>query len=278
MKRDLQPTGERVIEDAYQHSIGAYTIYAMHAASYAFVENMCKNKVVLDLGCGSGYGTERISNVARTTYGVDISQEAVDYARDKYRKDNLHFQKVDIDEHLPFADNTFDVVLSFQVIEHVQDDEAYVRQANRVLAPNGVFVVITPDRKNRLLPGQRPWNRWHVREYDGDQLFGLINKYIPVSKRLNMGAPWKIAKVEINRYRLLKWVCLPATLPFMPEFVRVGALNAIHRLAAMRSRPPTRERPRNFGFDESDLIISENAENSLNVIIVAQKTCKEIEM
>jgi|GEM_PF-636227 len=271
MKANQLPTGERVIEDAYQHSIGAYTIYAMHAASYAFVEEICKGKSILDLGCGSGYGTRRISNICSSALGVDISQEAIGYASEKYQKDNLRFQKIDANQPLPFIDNAFDVVLSFQVIEHIQKDSEYLREASRVLVPGGILVVITPDRANRLLPGQKPWNRWHVREYDIDSLYELVNRQIPVIKKLKMGAPWEIAKTEINRYQLTKLICLPVTLPFMPEKIRVNALNLIHKFISKHPRRPASHKKDKYNFDETAMIISEDAENSLNLIIIAQK-------
>lgn len=124
MKINLEPTGERAIEDAYRGSLGAYTIYAMHGASYRFVQDLCADKCVLDLGCGSGYGSHRIAAVAREVQGVDVAADAVAYAQQKYRHPGLSFRQIIAGQPLPFADGYFDVVLSFQVIEHVHDDNA----------------------------------------------------------------------------------------------------------------------------------------------------------
>lgn len=270
MKSDLEATGERVIEDAYMHSIGAYTIFVMHAASYGYVESICKGKKVLDLGCGSGYGTTRISHVATEAHGVDVSSAAIDYATEKYRKDNLHFRTIEPGCPLPYSDGSFDVVLSFQVIEHVLDDSGYIAEASRLLAPGGKLVVITPDRQNRLFPWQKPWNRWHLREYDINSLFDLVNKHVRVTAKLKMGAPWKIASVEIKRYRLTKWLCLPFTLPWVPESLRIGGLNLIHRLVAKPKSPPGTATIKEFSFDETAMIIAPEPKNSLNLIIVAQ--------
>ncbi|MCD9086157.1 class I SAM-dependent methyltransferase [Stenotrophomonas sp. SY1] len=271
MKIELEPTGERVIEDAYMHTLGAYTIYSMHAASYRFAEEICGDKKVLDLGCGSGYGAMRLSQKAAEVYGVDISGEAIAYADENYQRDNLHFQKIEPDARLPFPDSSFDVVLSFQVIEHVSDEDGYLQEARRVLAPGGTLIVITPDRRNRLFPGQKPWNRWHLREYDMDTLANLIGRHLSITKRFRMGASWKIASVEINRYRRTKWLCLPATLPFLPDSIRIAALNLAHRVLAARNRPRNASEINEFCFDERDFIIDEEAENSLNLIITAQK-------
>lgn len=269
MKIDLEPTGERVIEDAYQHSLGAYTIYTMHAASYGFVENMCSERRVLDLGCGSGYGAMRLAKIASEVHGVDVAEDAISYAKDRFKSKNLYFHRIDPSEQLPFADASFDVVLSFQVIEHVSDEDGYLREARRLLKPGGTLVVITPDRKNRLLPGQKPWNRWHLREYDMSTLVKLISRHFTVKQTLQMGARWEIASIEIKRYSRTKWLCLPATLPGMPDFIRIGALNLVHRVIG-KAKTTSSSAIQEFEFDEHDFIISEDQENSLNLVVTAQ--------
>lgn len=271
MNVHLEPTGERVLEDSYQQSLGKYTIYAMHAASYRFVEPLCAGKKVLDLGCGSGYGTHRISGVAEVAHGMDVASDAIAYAKALYESENLHFLQVEAGSPLPFVDASFDVILSFQVIEHVNDDDAYLREARRLLKPGGTLVVITPDRKNRLLPGQKPWNRWHLREYAMADLANLIGKHFRVVNQLRMGADWPIAATEIKRYTRTKWLALPATLPFVPEFLRQWALNLIHTLIdrAKSAEPPAVTR--DYGFDESDFLIEENPPHSMNLIVVARR-------
>src|SRR3546814_14320183 len=85
---------------------------------------------------------------------MDVAGYAIAYAKSHYTNENLHFLKVQADSPLPYPAASFDVVLSFQVIEHVLDDDAYLREARRILKPGGTLVVLTPDRKNRLLPGR----------------------------------------------------------------------------------------------------------------------------
>jgi len=273
MKPDLEMTGERVLEDDYQRSIGGYTIYAMHAASYAFAEPLCIGKRVLDLGCGSGYGTHRIAQHAAETYGVDVASDAIAFARARYVKSNLHFARIDAGARLPFDEGSFDVVLSFQVIEHVKDDAAYLREARRVMKAGGTLVLITPDRRHRLLPGQKPWNRWHLREYGLDELADLAARQFNVVRRLRMGAAWPIAKVEIERYVRTKWLTLPMTLPFVPEPLRIAGLNALHRLmgAGAGARKPLAESIGGYDFGEQDFVIGEDPPNSLNLVIVAER-------
>ncbi|HEY4529478.1 MAG TPA: methyltransferase domain-containing protein [Luteimonas sp.] len=271
MKPNLEVTGERVLEDDYRQSLGGYTIYAMHAASYAFAEPLCAGKRVLDLGCGSGYGTHRIAGHAAEVHGVDVAADAVAFADARYRKSNLHFRQVAAGARLPFEDGSFDVVLSFQVIEHVEDPAGYLGEAHRVLAPGGSLVLITPDRRNRLLPMQRPWNRWHLHEYSLEELAGFAARQFRVVRRLRMGAPWAIARVEIERYARTKWLTLPMTLPFMPEWVRVAGLDVVHRLMGARTTRRAPEPQAGYGFGEADFIIAEDPPNSLNLVVVAER-------
>lgn len=262
-----------MIEGAYVRSLEAYVIYIMHIASYDFAQPLCAGKVVLDLGCGSGYGAARIAQEAASVHGVDVDAHAVNFATERYALENLQFSKIEPDCPLPFADHSYDVVLSFQVIEHVLDHDAYLREAHRMLKPGGVMVVVTPDRRHRLLPGQRPWNRWHLREYSSRQLDQLMGRYFAIESSLRMGAEWSIAGVEIRRYKRTKWLTLPFTLPFVPEQLRRRGLDLLHRLRAKPGNVGSGEcvAVQDFGFDESAMRIERDAENSLNLVVVGRK-------
>lgn len=274
MKIELEPTGERVIEDAYLGSVGAYVIYQMHAASYAFAEPHCRGRDVLDLGCGSGYGTHRIAAVAAHATGVDVAPDAVEFARARYVSDNLAYRVVPQSGPLPFADASFDVVLSFQVIEHVSDTRAYLEEARRVLRPGGTLVLITPDRSRRLLPGQKPWNRWHLREYSLAALVAEVEPVLHIESGLRMGAPNHVARHEMRRYLRTKWLTLPVTLPFLPERFRRWGLDAMHRLLGRRARVSATEpakRSVDYGFGEGDFIFAADAPNPMNLVLIARK-------
>ena len=77
----LEPTGERMIVDAYQSSPQARLIYLMHVVTYQFAEAFTRDRRVLDFGCGSGYGSAMIACGAREVVGVDVAEEAVAFAR-----------------------------------------------------------------------------------------------------------------------------------------------------------------------------------------------------
>jgi SAM-dependent methyltransferase len=272
MSTGLEATGERVIEDAYRESLGGYVIYLMHIASYQFARTYCAGRRVLDLGCGSGYGAASLIDIADSVTAVDVSAEAVAFASGRYRAANLSFQKIDEESPLPFHDMQFDVVLSFQVIEHVVDDAAYLREARRVLKTGGVMIIVTPNRGVRLLPFQKPWNRWHVREYAMASLQRVVAPWLEIRKAHYMGAEDKVANVEIKRYRMVKWAMLPLTLPFIPEAMRCRGLDAVHAMRAKKSGQSTRTiAAPSFDFDASVMQIGLAVPNPLNLVLVVER-------
>jgi SAM-dependent methyltransferase len=229
MTATLETTGERMVEEGYRSTLAGQAIFLMHVASYEFVVDFCRGKRVLDLGCGSGYGAAIISEVAASVHAVDVSADAIRFATQTYGRENITYSEIVSDAPLAFRDKEFDVVLSFQVLEHVHDDAAYLAEAARVLAPAGVMVLITPDRRHRLLPGQRPWNRWHLREYGQDNLSTLVRRSFTIEQFLFMEADPEVGSIELRRYRLLKWATLPFTFPGCPEWLRQRGLAILHR-------------------------------------------------
>lgn len=268
MNDDLPLSGERVIED-YKSSPGTYAIYLMHVASYEFAKRYAAGKRVLDLGCGSGYGAAMIAEVAKEVVGVDVSSEAVSYAAGRYCTENLRFRCISSGQPLPFPERSFDVVLSFQVIEHIVADDAYVEEARRLLADDGTLIMITPNRSVRLFSGQRPWNRWHVREYDSSTLLKLLNDEDYETSMLFMTAQGEIAALELSRYRRMKWITWPFTLSWIPDAWRVHALNLLHMLSDAGKQPGRTNAPHDFSI--RDISIGEEADCALNLVAISRR-------
>jgi SAM-dependent methyltransferase len=262
----LEPTGERMIMEHYKSSPEDYVIYLLHIATYDFAEQFTRGKRVLDYGCGSGYGSARIAAGAAKITAVDVADDAIAYASAEFGGANLEFIAIDPAQPLPFDDASFDTVLSFQVFEHVRDTGRYLSEIRRVLAPGGRLVLVTPDRSTRLLPLQRPWNRWHLHEYGKRELASTLARHFEEVEVLEMTAKPEMIDIELRRCNRLRWMTLPVTLPIMPDSWRVAALNLIHRIRGESAR--TGE-PREFPFSASDVRIAAHAAPSVNLVALA---------
>lgn len=156
---------ERIVPDTTSPGI-----VALHLARYVFAERWCADREVLDLGCGAGYGSFRLSRAARTVVGGDVSAEAIEYAQSHYGAPNLEFRILDALQ-LPFEDGDFDTVCCFETIEHVDDAETLVREVARVTRPGGTFVASTPRVE---VTTQSPANPYHRVEFSADDFAALL--------------------------------------------------------------------------------------------------------
>jgi SAM-dependent methyltransferase len=129
---------ERIIPDET-----ASGVVAIHLARYAFARGFCAGRSVLDAACGVGYGSAYLARSAASVLGIDIDSETVAYARSRYGQAGPRFETMDASS-LDLADASFDVICSFETIEHVEDPDAAVAEAARVLRSDGVYVVSTP--------------------------------------------------------------------------------------------------------------------------------------
>lgn len=264
----LNATGERMIVEEYSSSIEDYVIYLMHIASYRWVADFIRNKRVLDFGCGSGYGAAEMAEHATSVEAIDVSEEAIAHASASFAKPNLRYASFDPEKLLPFEDGSFDVVTSFQVIEHVEDFDLYVAEARRVLVSGGLFIVITPDRAYRLFAWQKPWNRWHVDEFSSRGLKTLLDRHFDQVDMMAMSGDAALCKPELDRCRKLKWMTSPFTVGIYPRPLRVGLLNVLHAFSSRKGN----DRPKkDFPLDESQVKIGHDLQPSLNLVAIAHK-------
>lgn len=145
--------------------------YVFQRSLLAYVEaaKLISGKV-LEIGTGSGYGIEIISPVADEFVTVDKFETS---ALEKIKgHDNVEFIQMNIPPLIGLEDNSFDFVISFQVIEHIKNDHDFVKEIQRVLKPGGKFIVTTP---NKTMSISR--NPWHIREYKIDELTNMLEKY-----------------------------------------------------------------------------------------------------
>lgn len=152
---------------------------------------------VLEIGCADGYGSKVLAAAAGSVTGIDNSAEAVDCARARHGGGNLAFQ-VCRGEELPFPEASFDKVVAFHVIEHIEADEAFVAGLARALRPGGALILSTPNRRHRLKPGEKPWFKYHVREYGRDDLAALLGRHFSGTDIKFINGPETAFKMELR--------------------------------------------------------------------------------
>ncbi|MBW4057275.1 MAG: class I SAM-dependent methyltransferase, partial [Proteobacteria bacterium] len=194
----LQAEEHDIINDDHFFSIEEYVLHLMHRSDYERAQRLVSSKVVLDLGCNCGYGTNLLSQSCNSIIGVDVSPTAIETAKSKYRRNDLSFKIVD-GITLPFETDTFDVVTSFQVIEHLTDYNVYFSEVRRVLKPDGLLLLTTPNAAIRVKPGAKPWNRFHVHEFRGDELAKFLRGYFPLVEVFGKFAAEHVYAIEYNR-------------------------------------------------------------------------------
>jgi SAM-dependent methyltransferase len=130
--------------------------------------------------------------------GLDVDRRAVAHAAKQYSVSGVEFKTYN-GKHLPFADNTLDVVLAMHVIEHVGDAPGFVGEVNRVLKSGGKFVCVTPDKFLRLLGDMAPWNVHHKCEYGCFELEGLLKASFKDVKMWGVSGTSKVMAIEKKR-------------------------------------------------------------------------------
>jgi ubiquinone/menaquinone biosynthesis C-methylase UbiE len=142
-----------------------------------FVRPYFAGRVVLDAGCGLGYGTQFLAESgARWVLGIDISKKAIRYAAENYQRDNLAFGVMDC-TRLGLKDESFDMICSIELIEHLAQVDQYLVEVCRVLRPQGLYFMSTPNRKvSSTSSGKASW-AFHEREFDLDELRELLETY-----------------------------------------------------------------------------------------------------
>lgn len=270
----MKDTGERHILNENFNNKSEFYIHLMHIATYEYAKNFVKGKKVLDYGCGSGYGTKMLSENAESVIGVDISKEAIDFAQNNYSSPNLEFKTIP-----EISDEKFDVITSFQVIEHVPNDNKYVEDLKKLLNPGGHLLISTPDKTNRLFNHiQQPWNIFHLKEYTAGSLQRLLQKYFSQVEVLKIGSDSDLILEEINRTKKQKILTLPCTLSIYSYPVRVFLLNALRSLFELKNKLKTKpqkeitekSKPNNFTsqYSQNDIKIEKEMQYSTDLLAI----------
>lgn len=169
---ELNFTGERVVPGAVEPDL-----WNEHVSRYHFAASLAAEKTVLDVGCGSGYGTELLAASARTAIACDISPEAVQYAALKTSEGKFLVASASA---LPLPSECIDLVVAFEVIEHIPEWEELILESARVLSDQGVFFVSTPNKlyyaETREGVGVNPF---HEHEFELEEFRDALGRAFP---------------------------------------------------------------------------------------------------
>jgi SAM-dependent methyltransferase len=163
----LPLTGERTVPDLAQENYW----FRRHEVAYQFCTDICAGQEVLEAGCGEGYGADLLAGTARRVVAVDYDAASVAHVRSRYpRVEVIEGNLVSV----PLPDASVDVVVNFQVIEHLWDQPQFITECLRLLRPGGRLLISTPNRITFTPGGGAPLNPFHTRELDAAELAELL--------------------------------------------------------------------------------------------------------
>lgn len=203
---------ERVIEGQAPQKL-----WAEHRARYAFAARQVAGRRVLDVACGSGYGTGMLRAAgAREVIGVDCDAGAVAYARKRYGTSGVTL--VQGDACAPPVSGPFDAIVSFETIEHLDEPEKFLEVCRRLLAPGGRLFVSTPYR-HRAGPDGKPLNPFHRQEWRTQEFAALLRDFFGEvilygqalkleKRRWQLGRRWAAPLARLQGTRLRDPACI----------------------------------------------------------------------
>jgi len=190
----LEFTGERFTPECVRE------IWYEHYHRYALATRWCADTRTLDAACGEGYGSAMLALSGASVEGVDVSEQAIGHARQRYgHLPGLGFRVADC-TRLPYPDDEFDRVVSFETLEHLAEQDQLLAEFRRVLKPGGFLVLSSPD-KAVYSDAQDNVNEFHVKELYRDELEALIGRHFPACRLLGQklmfhSAIWSLDKLD----------------------------------------------------------------------------------
>lgn len=175
---DLPWTGERVVPGKTPA-----LLVLEHVVRYRFAARFVEGARVLDIACGTGYGSSILAQKAKFVIGIDNSLETIQYARQNYSELNLHYSIADC-RLLPLQSSSFDFAVMFEAIEHIAEQEQCLTEIRRILDPKGILILSTPNtmRPTKVIEGDNPF---HSKELTEKEFLALLGRHFPQVQLLN---------------------------------------------------------------------------------------------
>jgi 2-polyprenyl-3-methyl-5-hydroxy-6-metoxy-1,4-benzoquinol methylase len=235
--------------------------------AYEFAYPLIEGKKVLDVGCGLAYGTALMAGKAAQITGLDYDQETVNANKEKYKDiPNLDFIRrtvppIDVEE------NSYDVVTSFQFIEHIHNRDKFIENVYKVLKPGGTLLLTTPNNKRTLAP-----NPFHVHEYTFAEMQKEIGRVFKDFELMGLDGNEKVNKYyeENSKWvrKILKWdiLGLHKILPPKILFLPYNIVTNMMRKKLMKEVKET------IDVSTDDFLLSkENLDAKWDIYVIARK-------
>ncbi len=230
-------------------------LYAYKAASELVNGN------IIELGSGEGYGIQILAPLAQHYLAVDK------FDTDISGHSNVEFRKQLLPSLNGIDDNTFDFAVTFQVIEHIQDDKTFIKEIHRVLKPGGILMLTTPNR-----PMSLSRNPWHIREYTADELAAITRKsFNKVEVKGVFGSPVVMDyhernKVSVQRFTRFDLLNLQYRLPRRLLQVPYDIMNRLNRRKLLEGNTEIVNM-----VSLSDFFLKDTTENCFDLFVIATK-------
>ena len=207
-----------------------------HMHRYTAVAPLLSEKVVLDAACGTGYGSNMLAKTAKKVCGIDISNEAIAYAKENFGStQNVEYQIGNITQ-IPYPDNTFDVVVSFETIEHINEElqHLFIKEIRRVLKKNGILIMSTPNKEIYTIQQGNRATEWHVKEFMEEEYHDFIQsefryvkyfqQYISSASYLTDEAENKVILYNQEKDKKGKFIVAIASDKEIPEDIKLNSV------------------------------------------------------
>ncbi len=149
-------------------------IYNEHLVRYELAKQLVKDKIVLDIACGSGYGAKIMAQAgAKQVIAIDIDKETIKEAQKNKKEKNLKY-KIGNAQKIDFENEKFDIITSFETIEHLQQPSKYLKELSRIIKKDGIILISTPNKEV-----YKEKNPYHYREYTEQEFKNELSAYFP---------------------------------------------------------------------------------------------------
>lgn len=274
MSSSLTNTSERLLPDCARRTKEAYLVYLRHLFAYTTVPQFFSaGSRLLEVGCGEGYGTWFLAQQGYVVVGIDVDPQVVAHASKKYGTEQCEF-RVTTGTAFPYPNECFDGVVSFQVIEHVQDERTFLTEIVRVLKHDGKCVLTTPNKLYRVRPNRAPWNRFHLREYTPEEFEQLLARIFEDVQVWGIRGTDEIQAIEYARVKQVQKLVdrdLFHLRRLLPPGLETCLATWLKKLRKNPSHALTDQDYLNTYEIHDYTIMTEHVEESLDLIAVCRK-------